>query len=266
MATIFTDLGFDMTLTPPNGNLAGIAVPSSDIAGTKTNDNALAGVVGEFVSNTADFATAGITATMTTTSPTVVTMTAHGQSAGAAVWFTNAGGGIGTGLVVSTNYYVTAGSVTANTFKMSSTMALALAGTADMNVTVGGTGTQTGHPGALLASATATDVVGINLTAGDWDIDGLTTPTYQGSTSVTLTAIWLGIAGASSLPATSGLLLAAGTVQTQTAAIVTPATGMGTNTIRVSLAAAGVAVLSAKSTFSVSTTSMTGTIRARRVR
>ena len=263
MANIWTDLGFDMSAsaTPP-----GVPLLSSAIAGTTTNDNAAAGIVGEYLSNTADFATAGITATMTTASPTVVTATAHGQAALAAVWFTNSGGGIGTGMVVNTNYYITKGTVTANTFQLSSTMALALAGTSDINVTVGGTGTQTVHPGALLASATAADVVGLALTAGDWDVDALITPTYQGSTSVTLTACWLGTSGGSSLPATSGALLAAGAVQTQSAAIVTPAQGLNTNTIRVSLAAPGMVVCSAKSTFSVSTTSMTGTIRARRVR
>lgn len=252
-------------ISPNNsGNLIG-SFPGG-LAGTATNDSGAAGMIGEIVSNTADFATAGITATMTTASPTVVTMTAHGQSAGAAVWFTNSGGGIGTGLVVSTNYYVTAGTVTANTFQMSSTMALALAGTADMNVTIAGTGTQTGHPGALLASATAADVVGINLTPGDWDVEAMCAPTYQGSTSQTLFAAWLGTAGASSLPATSGALIAAGAVQQQTAAIVQPANTYCTQPVRVSLSAAGIAVLSVKSTFSVSTTSVTGIIRARRVR
>lgn len=261
MANIFTDLGFDMSAA-----VGGIPILSSTIAGTTTNDSAAAGVVGEYLSNTADFATAGITATMSTASPTVVTMTAHGQAALASVFFTNSGGGIGTGMVVNTNYYITKGTVTANTFQLSSTMALALAGTSDINVTVAGTGTQTGHPGALLASATAADVVGLALSAGDWDVDTLVTPTYQGSTSVTLAACWLGTSGASSLPATSGALLAAGAVQTQSAAIVTPAQGMNTNTVRVSLAAAGIVVCSVKSTFTVSTTSFTGTIRARRVR
>jgi len=263
MANLWTDLGFDMSLTaiPP-----GIPLLSSAIAGTTTNDNAVAGRIGEYLSNTADFATAGITATMTTASPTVVTMTAHGQAALASVWFTNSGGGIGTGMVVNTNYYITAGSVTANTFKLSSTMALALAGTSDINVTVAGTGTQTGHPGAILASATAADVVGLALTAGDYEVEGMLVPTYQGSTSQTLFAGWIGTAGASSLPATSGALIAAGAVQQQSAAIVTPANTYSTLPVRVSLAAAGMVVLSAKSTFSVSTTSVTGIIRARRLR
>lgn len=244
----------------------GIAVLADSISGTTTNDEATAGRVGEVLTNTADFATAGITATMTTASPTVVTMTAHGQAAGAAVWFTNSGGALGTGLVVNTNYYITSGSVTTNTFKLSSTMALAMAGTSDMNVTIAGTGTQTGHPGALLASATAADVVGVALTAGDWDVEFIATPTYQGSTSVTLAAAWVGVAGASALPATSGALLTAGAAQWQSAAIVTPAANLICATTRIKMAAAGILVGSVKSTFSVSTVAYTGLIRARRAR
>lgn len=247
----------------PSGNVIG-NFPGG-LAGTVTNDNAAAGMQGEYVVSSQNMAVAGITATMTTASPTVVTQTAHGMVAGQAVFYTNSGGALGTGLVVNTNYYVT--NVTdANTYQLASTVAKALAGTPDMNVTVGGTGTQTGFGACLLASTVAADVMGINLQPGDYDVDCNLTTAYQGSTSLTLFAAWVGTAGASSLPATSALMLAAGGFQMQTAAIVTPVNTYGTTTIRISLSAAGVVVLSAKATFSVGTISVAAIMRLRRVR
>lgn len=85
------------------------------------------------------------TLTMTVAVPGIVTgYTAHGLPAGTAVKFT--GGTPPTGIVIGTTYYVTSGAtLLANTFALSSTYALALAGTAI---------TTTGSPGSALVLIT----------------------------------------------------------------------------------------------------------------
>jgi hypothetical protein len=74
------------------------------------------------------------------TTADTLTLTAHGLSTGDSVQFTNSGGGLPTGLSAGVTYYAVA--VDANTFKVSDTLAHALAGTNIVDITGAGTGTQ----------------------------------------------------------------------------------------------------------------------------
>ena len=76
--------------------------------------------------------------TMTIAAPGVVTWTAHGLAAGTEIKFTTTGA-LPTGIVSGTTYYVSSSSLATDTFRVSTTRALAIAGT---NITT--TGTQSG--------------------------------------------------------------------------------------------------------------------------
>ena len=78
------------------------------------------------------------TVTMTIAAPGVVTWNSHGLAAGTEIRFTTTGA-LPTGIVANTTYYVSSSSLGANTFRVSSTRANALAGT---NITT--TGSQSG--------------------------------------------------------------------------------------------------------------------------
>lgn len=78
------------------------------------------------------------TFTVTTASPGVFTITAHGLQTGELIQLSNSGGSLPTGLTALTDYYVTI--LTANTFKVSTSMANVVAGTF-VNVTGAGSGT-----------------------------------------------------------------------------------------------------------------------------
>lgn len=114
----------------------------------------------------------GTTATITVTiaAPGVVTWTAHGFSTVVPqpVVFTTSGS-LPTGITSGTVYYTVPSLVTTNTFTIASTVTLALAGTS-ITTTGSQSGTQTGTAGAAMANATAIDVCGLALTAGDWDV------------------------------------------------------------------------------------------------
>ena len=110
-----------------------------------------------------------------------------------AVNFTNSGGALPTGLTAGTTYYVAGASYNsgAGTANLASTVALAIANTPDINVTVTGSGTQTGIMGAYSNGATGVVAGGaMQVTAGDWDCAGqiefnvtttaTTTTAYQG--------------------------------------------------------------------------------------
>lgn len=255
-----------------SGAVAATTLTSSGVTalkGSVTNDTAAAGNYGEYLSNTSG---AGGTATITLTiaAPAVVTWAAHGMQPLAPVYFSTTGA-LPTGLSAFTAYYVAAGTVTANTFQIATTEANALAGTC---ITTTGTqsGTQTAHQGVILASAAASDVVGLMLPAGDYDVSGVITYGYGGSTSVTIMSAWLGTAGASTLPynissaTITAAALADGLTAFSTAAIVEPQVSMTTATIRVSLPAPGMVILSTQATYTVSSVTAFGTVRARRAR
>ena len=157
--------------------------------GTTTTDNACAGCVGEFMSVVASNSTG--TATFTSATPTVVTVSSWsgglnanapaanclpttGASCIQPVCFTNSGGALPTGIVVcdSTHqYYIDPASYSGNTFKIATSIANAIAGT-DVAASSTGTGTQTALSGMVIASNTATGIVALNLTPGDWDCSG----------------------------------------------------------------------------------------------
>ena len=84
------------------------------------------------------------TVTLPVASPGIVTWTAHGLGTGAAVQFTNSGGGLPTGVVSGTTYYVIY--IDANTFNLASSSANAYTGT-QINFTGSSTGTHTGYQG-----------------------------------------------------------------------------------------------------------------------
>lgn len=82
------------------------------------------------------------TVTLPVASPGIVTWTGHGLATGAAVQFTNAGGGLPTGVTAGTTYYAI--KTGADTFNLASTSANAYAGT-QINFTGTSTGTHTGY-------------------------------------------------------------------------------------------------------------------------
>lgn len=241
--------------------------PNNVVSGNVTAAVLGAGDYGFYSNTSGTGGSAAITVTIAT--PGVVTWAAHGLQALAPVYFSTTGA-LPTGITAFTAYYVAAGTITANTFQIATTIANAQAGTCV--VTSGSqSGTQTGHNGVVTASATAIDVVGVMLPAGTYDVQGIVALSPNGSTSVTEFGAWVGSAGASALPynvasaTTMAAALASGLDLIQSAAIVAPQWVLTTGTVRITLAAAGFAVLSAQATYTVSSNSVFGTIRARLV-
>lgn len=150
------------------------AVAASVGAGTTTNDNAVAGSIGEYVScispnNTSNGSPATATVTITNASPGVISWTAHGFPTACAVYFTTSGT-LPTGLSPTTTYYVSSAGKTANSFQVSTTVDNAIAGTS-INTSSAGSGTHTGHSSAYYGvGAGVVNLGGISLTAGDWDV------------------------------------------------------------------------------------------------
>ena len=93
---------------------------------------------------------ASFAGSVTAATPAVVTWTAHGFTASVPIAFTTTGtcpGGLNcSGSVV---YYVCGAGITTNTFKLSSTKALAISNTCDINTTTTGTGTLTVWTGVM---------------------------------------------------------------------------------------------------------------------
>ena len=129
-------------------------------------------------------------ATFTADSTTdLLTITAHGLTLGAGPFQTvNAGGGLPGGLAAVTNYFVVP--VAANTFKLASSFANALAGTT-IDVTTNGTGTQTLHAVSALNPSALPRVTGD--APGNWfsleilDSAGLSTslaPSFMANSQV----------------------------------------------------------------------------------
>lgn len=112
-----------------------------------------------------------------------------------------------------------------------------------------------------LTTSTPTNITSISLTAGDWDVSGDVAYSAAGTTSVTLFA--------QGISATSATLGALGTYTQRAFAAQVPGTNgniLSTSMIRISLAATTTIYLVAQSTFTVSTMTAGGIIRARRVR
>jgi hypothetical protein len=171
----------------------------SSNARTATNTNLLGDVAGT---------TQSATVTMTIAAPGVVTYTGHGRATYDKVYFTNSGGALPTGVSASTTYFITV--VDVNSFKLSTTLANAIAGTfittsgsqsgthtcfagglavADASATARGlvnTTTQT-VAGAKTFSSAVTASAGVTFGNGgtnlNWYEEGTITPTYGGSST-----------------------------------------------------------------------------------
>ena len=156
------------------------ALVRGQVAGTATNDNASAGNVGEYQSNSCATQTATVTFTGTTTN-LVVWATSPTITALCPVYFTTTGS-LPSGISASTTYYVTNNaSLTSASFQISTTIALAQAGTA-ITLSTNGTATTTGIESAFLVTNTVTALVALNLTAGDWDVECVNANTAGSST------------------------------------------------------------------------------------
>jgi hypothetical protein len=171
-------------------------------------------------------------------------------------------GALPTGLVAGTTYYVTSGaSLQAGSFQVSTTLANAFAGTS-INTSGTQSGVQTGISNAVLATGVTADVLGIQLTAGDWDVDGVVCFKYAATTSRT------NLAG--------GLSTTTATLPTQDAqfdfetpaAVPTAAKDESwiTPFQRINVSSTTTVFLTTQATFSAAALNAYGTIRARRVR
>lgn len=239
-----------------NNSTSGVAIiPSSTagIVGTTTNDNANTGSVGEYL--TANTARTTATVTISIASPGVITWTAHALSPGAIVVFTTTGA-LPTGLTAGTSYYVLT-VIDANNFTVAATpggTAIATSGTQS--------GTQTGTAQVSLSTGTPVNAVGLFLTAGDWDVQGIVTFATAASTSVTQAI--------SAINTTANTIGADGSYARYTTAAFVPGAvewlDWPSPVTRVSLSAASAVYVVAQSTFTVSTQAVGAVIRARRVR
>ena len=262
--------------TPSSGafttlSASGLISPASTvgIAGTVTNDSVQAGSIGEYQASTmTQVAATGTVFTMATTNVCSLT-SAAGLANLQAVTVTNSGGGLPTGLSVTTNYYIANLNVGALTCNLASSLANAIAGTF-ITTTGAGTGTQTLHGACSFVASTNTyDICGLALTAGDWDVDAVVFPGEAASVSVTTWELWIAQAGGSTVPTTAANILAQGLAGNQVATASTSTannTWATSGTLRVSLATAGYLALAGNATFTVGTLSPQALLRARRVR
>ena len=119
-----------------------------------------------------------------------------------------------------------------------------------------------------LTSTTAANITSIVLTPGDWDIDALIDFAPAASTSVTQLNVSISLTSAtlSSQPGGSGLDPDATTTINSAAYVPAALMAYSAGTVRLLIAATTTVYLVAKATFSVSTMTAYGTIRARRCR
>lgn len=244
-------------ITPPQ--LAGII-------GTNTNNNANAGAIGEFTNAQCPGPATTATITVTIATPGVVTWSGHPFSGTAPrfdacpVVFTTTGA-LPTGITAGTQYWVVPSSISGNNFSIATSVANAIAGT---KIATSGSqsGTQTGTAGSVLTTATAKDVTGLPLTAGDWDCSALLARSLGGTTSVTLLKTSI-----STTSATDGTI-PNGTMDQYSQPAGVPANDLdeGIGPLRLLNSGTVNAFLVADDTFTLSTNKAYGTIRCRRVR
>lgn len=260
----------------PATSTGNVVLSPAGIVGSSTNDSAPAGEIGEYVSNQhATVSATGVANTGTNgpavASPVVMTLVAASASFqnGQSVFLT---GTVGTGLVANTNYYICNFNPTTLTFNLASTLAKAMAvpATPDMNVTVIGSGTTTIHQGSYATSTTAVDVMGLALSAGDWEVEASLFAVNVASASMTAWQAWIAQVGASSAPTTAANIFAQGSAQRDVAtaglAAANTACVMAPKRIRVSLSAAGYVALACAITFTGAQINPQGFIQARRMR
>lgn len=119
-----------------------------------------------------------------------------------------------------------------------------------------------------LTTATAADITSISLTAGDWDVSGQIVHNAGATTNVTLlnAAISLTSATLPTQAGGSGLGTDPLSIFRQAAAVPGGALTTSVGPVRLSIAATTTVYLVVSDTFTVSTMTGYGTIRARRVR
>lgn len=268
----FTGLGLG-TAAPANGIKIGngnlsFSVSGNGIVGTTTNDNAAAGIVGEYAeASTAVTGQAQSSATVTITiaSPAVVTwgttipFSAVGNNAQVLNFTTT--GALPTGITAGTNYYACGNTISGNTFKIATSVDNCIAGTY-VNTSGSQSGTQTGVPTGILASGTPLNIGGFSIIAGDYDVSGAMAFFSGGTTSITLLV--------SSLSLTSATLDGRPMRENQfgppaeVPGVANNIFGVGPS--RFPLSATTTIYCVAQGTFTVSTLSAWGGCRARRIR
>jgi len=164
-----TNKTFDSAGAGNSLKINGITVSRGQFPGTNSNDAATAGNIGELIASTSPNP-GNATVTVTIASPAVVSFANHGIVGVCAVLFTTTGA-LPTGLTASTVYYTCADTNLGGTFKVATSIANALANTA-VNTSGSQSGTHTGTQVIPLTTAVAKDLAAVQLTAGDWDIDG----------------------------------------------------------------------------------------------
>jgi hypothetical protein len=132
-----------------------------------------------------------------------------------------------------------------------------------------GTNAPTGHIGqyltatgnsASLTNTVASNTASLTLSAGDWDVEGVTTYTRAATTVVSYTQQGITTTSAT-MPVTAGTFTSTASAISD----VVPST-FATPTVRLSLSSATTVYLVSRAGFTTSTLSTTGFIRARRVR
>jgi hypothetical protein len=117
--------------------------------------------------------------------------------------------------------------------------------------------------GVALTTATTANVTSISLTAGDWDVTGAVAfVNTGGTTSISAQIAGISLTSATFTPIPSGF----GQASLQNTAAVIPGSNMSLMPTRISVATTTTVYLIAQSTFTVSTMTANGFIRARRVR
>lgn len=276
--TTTTNLVFSsspMLTTPTLGAATATSItfsPTTDgIVGTTTNDGAAAGYVGEYVvSGASSFNNTIISAatvTISIASPAVISWTgnpyylstATGNGCASLVVFSTTGA-LPTGLTAGTNYYVTCNAnFTANAFNVSTSTTNAIAGTA-INTSGSQSGTQSAVPAYSIGSGSGRDFGAMSLTAGDWDVTGIIHIVPASTTSFTQE-----IAVISSTTGGGGTVYAVAT-QSQAAEVPVNSLNIPLSVERISLASTTTVFCAVDLTFTVSTATVSGECRARRVR
>lgn len=150
------------------------AITTPDIIGVTSTTVANVGSVGEYMESRV--LSQNSTVTITNASPGVVTYTGHGFSATAPrfdivpVVFTTTGT-LPTGITAGTVYWTIPSAYTTNTFRIATSIANAIAGTA-VNTSSAGSGTHTCTVGLPLGNAVSPfSVTALALTAGHWIVE-----------------------------------------------------------------------------------------------
>lgn len=166
------------------GQFTGLITPNGGIKGVSTAVNQAVGNVGEYQSSGAPGTSATVTITIAV--PGVISWTAHNIIGIAPIQFTTTGA-LPTGLSVGTVYWTIPGSITANTFQLATSIANAIAGTA-----ITTSGSQSGVQSCFSYLPSATTVISncaaIQLTAGDWEVEGSLITIYNSGTISLITA------------------------------------------------------------------------------